>query len=123
MCYCVIWWDNGVVGVSSVRFIEMYMNVSDIQPAPLLPTPIPPNNDWEKERRSFNAMLPDLLKTHRDRVVAIHNGQVVESGTDIVSVGMRAYARVCYVPIYVDLVTDQPRVAVRIPSPRVSEIC
>ncbi|HMF38773.1 MAG TPA: hypothetical protein VKF17_19195 [Isosphaeraceae bacterium] len=50
--------------------------------------------------------------------VAIHEGQVVESGSDKLEVARRAYSRFGYVPIFVSRVTDEPIAPVRVPSPR-----
>jgi len=69
---------------------------------------------WEAEKRAFQKLLPALLPTHRGKFVAIHRGEVVESGDVEVAVGEAAYRSLGYVPIYVDLVTDQPRSPARI---------
>ena len=85
--------------------------------APVLP--VQSETKWRREQEAFRRLLPELLKTHRGEFVAIHEGQVVERGSDKLAVGGRAYARFGYVPIYVTLVTDQPLPAVRVPSPRI----
>jgi hypothetical protein len=52
--------------------------------------------------------------------VAVHNGTIVASGSDRISVALEAHQRVGYVPLYVGLVSDGPRSRrVRLPSPRV----
>jgi hypothetical protein len=38
---------------------------------------------FERERVAFERMKPELLRTHRGKVVAIYQGQVVQVGTDI----------------------------------------
>jgi Family of unknown function (DUF5678) len=73
---------------------------------------------FRSELEAFRRLLPELLQTHRDQYVAIHEGQVVGTGPDQIELADRAYERFGYVPILVTLVTDRPRV-VRIPSPRV----
>jgi hypothetical protein len=80
--------------------------------------PQPPETKWQRERRAFLRLLSSLLQTHRGQYVAIHEGQVVESGPDKVEVGLRAYARYGYIPIYVGLVTDEPLRMDRLPTPR-----
>jgi len=94
------------------------MTQRDTLPAPVLALPQPPDNKWERERQAFLRMLPDLLTKYRNQYVAVHEGQIVGSGDSLVDVAMRAYAQFGYVPIYVDLVTDQPPAPVRLPSPR-----
>jgi hypothetical protein len=91
------------------------MSQVEALPAPRLPEPV--TSKWRKEQQAFRRLLPDLLNTHRDRYVAIHDERVVEEGTDKLAVAGRAYARFGYVPIYVGLVTDQPLPLTRIPSP------
>jgi hypothetical protein len=92
------------------------MNSMETLPAPVLPSP--PEDKFRSEQRAFHEHLPELLRTHRDQYVAIHEGQVVESGADQIEVAERAYARFGYIPILVTLVTDRPRPVVRMPSPR-----
>ena len=92
------------------------MNSTETLPAPVLPSP--PEDRFRSEQRAFHKLLPELLQTHRDQYVAIHEGRVVESGADQIEVAERAYARFGYIPILVTLVTDRPRPVVRIPSPR-----
>ena len=92
------------------------MNSLDVLPAPTLPQPA--EDKWRKEQQAFLRLLPDLLSTHRDQFVAIHEGRVVESGPDKLEVAGKAYARFGYIPIYVSLVTDQRQPLSRIPSPR-----
>src|ERR1700720_3292371 len=92
------------------------MSQIETLPTPVLPTP--PEDKWRREQRAFRRLLPELLKTHRGQYVAIHEGQVVESGPDKLDVASRAYARFGYLPIYVSLVTEEPVPPVRLPSPR-----
>jgi hypothetical protein len=96
------------------------MNPSETRSAPVLP-PLP-QDKWRREQQAFHKLLPELLRAHRDRFVAIHEGRVVESGEDKLEVARRAYARFGYVPIFVSRVTEPPATAVRIPSPRVVRV-
>src|SRR5437879_2913411 len=88
-------------------------------PAPVLPPPGPPETKWQREQRAFLRLLPALLQTHRDKYVAIHNEQVVDCGDDELALASRVWAKHGYVPIHIELVTDQPLPPVRIPSFRV----
>lgn len=90
------------------------MNSTELFPAPILPSRA--EDKWRKEQQAFHTLMPELLKTYRDQFVAIHEERVVESGSDKLEVARRAYARFGYVPIFVSLVTDQPRKPIRIPS-------
>ncbi len=94
------------------------MSETQTFPAPVVEWP-PPETKWQRERRAFLKMLPQLLQTHRGKYVAVHEGKLVESGDDLIAVALQAYAHHGYVPIYVDLVTDEPPPVIRIPSPRI----
>lgn len=85
--------------------------------APTLPIHV--DDKWRREQQSFHRLLPQLLRSHLGQYVAIHEGNVVESGADKLEVAARAYARCGYVPIFVSLVSDCVPRAVRVPSPRV----
>jgi hypothetical protein len=73
---------------------------------------------WREEYRAFMNLLPELLKTHRDKFVAIHNAGVVAVADTLKDAAMEAYERVGYVPLHVGLVSDAPLPTVRVPSPR-----
>jgi len=92
------------------------MSSNELLAAPVLPAP--PEDKWRREQQAFHKLLPELLGTHRDQFVAIHEERVVESGSDKMDVARRAYERFGYVPIFVSRVTDRPLTAIRIPSPR-----
>lgn len=96
------------------------MENSDILPAPVIDIPGPVETKWERERKAFARLLPELLPKCRDKYVAIHEEHVVETGDTLVEVAERAYARLGYIPIYVGLVAEQPLRRARIPSPRSS---
>ena len=92
------------------------MNQLEMLPAPELPIPV--MDKWRSEQQAFRRQLPELLGTHRNLYVAIHDGQVVESGNDKLQVASRAYARFGYIPIYVTLVSDDTVPVTRILSPQ-----
>jgi PHD/YefM family antitoxin component YafN of YafNO toxin-antitoxin module len=82
-------------------------------------SPLPsPDDEWEQGRQAFERMRNELLKTHKGQFVAILNNQVVDADAEIGTLAKRVYARFGYRPIYMQKVTEQPRVA-RILSPRV----
>lgn len=101
-----------------------------IKPAPVLdmsrirtvpphpPLPAPPRDKWDREYQAFLDMKSRLLQTHDGLYVAVHDGNVVETGPDKLAVLQRAYERHGYVPIFVGLVTDKPIPVLRVPSPR-----
>lgn len=87
-------------------------------PAPML-TPLPSKNEkWEREYAAFLEMLPELLQTHRNRFVAVHEERVVDCGDDKIALALRVYEKYGYIPIYVGLVSVE-RPIVRIPTFRV----
>jgi hypothetical protein len=90
-------------------------------PPPVIEWPPPPRNKWEREYRAFLRLLPELLKSHRGKYVAVHEERAVGSGDDKVDLAWKMYEKYGYVPIYVGLVTDQPLPPSRMPSPRTCE--
>jgi hypothetical protein len=77
-------------------------------PAKLHTVQLPgPATKFERERQAFHRLLPELLKTHRGRYVAIHNEQMVDEGPDRLSVAMRVLQQIGNVDIYVGLVSEQ----------------
>jgi hypothetical protein len=84
----------------------------DISPPP------GPDDEWEQGRQAFERMRNELLKTHKGQFVAILNNQVMDADAEIGTLARRVYARFGYRPVYMQKVTEQPRVA-RILSPRV----
>jgi hypothetical protein len=86
-------------------------------PAPVLgPTRQP--SKWEREYQAFLHLLPELLKTHRGKFVAIHNEKMVDSDSDELALILRVHREHGYVPIHVDLVTEQPPPIHRLPHYR-----
>ena len=80
--------------------------------------PLSPDDEWERGRQAFERMRSELLKTHKGQFVAILNNQVIDADAEIGTLARRVYARFGYCPIYMQKVTELPRVA-RIFSPRV----
>ncbi len=93
--------------------------MSDILSPPVVEVilPAPESSKGEREYQSFLRLLPQLLATHCGQYVAIHNGEVVDSGPDDIALVQRVHARVGYVPIHVGFVTN-PLPVVRIPHYR-----
>lgn len=80
--------------------------------------PPPPADKFAREKAAFYRLLPELLTTHRGRYVAIHDEQVVETGTDRLAVALATMARIGAVDLYVGLVSDEPPRELRITGPR-----
>ncbi|NUQ62754.1 MAG: hypothetical protein HUU20_09705 [Pirellulales bacterium] len=93
------------------------MSETTSQSAFTVELPRPEPTKGEREYQAFLQLLPDLVKTHKGKFVAIHNSQIVDSDTDDVALILRVQAKVGYVPIHVGLVTEQPPV-MRIPHYR-----
>jgi hypothetical protein len=92
------------------------MSTTETWPAPDLSARH--DDKWRREQRAFHDLRPGLLRTNPGQYVAIHEGQVVESGDDKLAVARRAYDRFGYVPIFVSRVTAGPPGPARVPSPR-----
>ena len=72
-----------------------------------------PEYFW-RDRETFLRMLPELLKTQRDKWVAIYHGEIVDQADTSRELVDRVYGKYGYRAIYMDQVTE-PRVY-RIPS-------
>lgn len=67
----------------------------------------PPRNKWEREYRAFQRLLPELLKTHRGKYVAIHEEQVIDSGDDRLELIFRVLPNVGGVSVHIGHVTEE----------------
>ena len=65
---------------------------------------------FRREVTAYERLLPELLETHRGKVVAIHDGQVIEVGDSKRAVVERVHERLGEVSLYMQRVTHQPRV-------------
>ena len=84
-----------------------------------LPPPPPPRK-LERERAAFLGLLPELLKTHRGKYVAVHEGRVVAEGDTRLEAAVAAHKTVGYVELYVGLVALPPEEeTIRIPHYRI----
>jgi hypothetical protein len=86
----------------------MSANETITLPAPVIDLSLSPRTKWQREYQAFQRLLPQLLKTHRGKYVAIHDEQVVDSGDEALSVALRVLARVGNVDIHVGLATEEP---------------
>jgi len=68
----------------------------------------------EPNRTTFQQLLPDLLKTHKNQFVAICQGRLVDADPDRVALIQRTRAQ-GYCPVYIQKMTKEPRV-VELPS-------
>jgi hypothetical protein len=77
-------------------------------PAPVINPPGPNWTKWEREYPAFLRLLPELLARHHGQYVAVHEGQVVDSGEDKLALALRVLAKVGNVAIHVGRVTQEP---------------
>ena len=98
---------------------EKIMTQAEVLPAPELEAFVHGKSKWEQERSAYWRLLPTLVSKYRDQYVAIHEGQVVDSGTNQVELALRVYRRFGYIPIYVGLVSNDPWRMFRVPTPRI----
>jgi hypothetical protein len=84
------------------------MNEPSIQSGTVVELAAPPRTKWEREYQAFRQLLPQLLATHRGQYVAIHDGQVVDSGDDKPALALGVLNKVGNVAIHVGLVSEEP---------------
>lgn len=63
-----------------------------------------------QEQAAFERMKPELLKTHKGKFVAIHDGKLVDSDADEETLVERVYSKFGYHTILITEVTLTPRV-------------
>jgi hypothetical protein len=95
------------------------MSQAELLSSPELESCIHDSSKWEQERIAYWRLLPELISQYRGQYVAVHGGEVVDSGPDQVEVALRVYRKFGYVPIYVGLVSNDPVRMLRVPTPRV----
>jgi hypothetical protein len=78
----------------------------------------PPLGKWEREFHAFQRLLPELRKTHLGEFVAIHDERLVDCDRDEIALILRVHGKYGYVPVHVELVTDQAQAPIRVPHYR-----
>ena len=69
----------------------------------ILPKPV--LTKGQREYQAFLRLLPSLLMTHQGKYVAVHEGEVIDSDDDDITLILRVRARIGLAPIHVGLVT------------------
>lgn len=100
---------GAVISAEDYRALDAWKEQSDLGQLPA---------QFLEDRAAFQRMLPELLKTHKGKWVAVYKGQVVDSAENVGDLAVRVYARLGYQEIYMDEVLEEPRVY-RILSPRI----
>ncbi len=70
------------------------------------------------ESEAFEAMHAELLQTHRDHYVAVHEGQVVDADTEARALYLRIRERYGAMPVLIRQVTAEARPTLVFRSPR-----
>ena len=65
---------------------------------------------WHAEKAAFQKLLPELLKTYREKWVAIYQGKVVDSDEKEGELMYRVALKYGDAPVYIDEVLGKPRV-------------
>lgn len=81
--------------------------------------------EWEKlsrEMAAFRAMLDELLQKYEGQYVAIHQGKVIGSDTDLSALHKRMYYEMGSTPVLYERVTTDPKREIVIRSPRLERI-
>ena len=78
----------------------------------------PPASKWEREHRAFQRLFPELLKSHPDQYVAVHDEHVVDSDTNERALVERVLKRVGNVSIHIGYVAERALPPLRVPHYR-----
>jgi len=74
---------------------------------------------FQREKRAFELLKPELLKTHRGQYVVVRDQKAVMFGHNKTKLAKQAYKKFGYVPLYIGLVEEEPEV-IHFPTPKVS---
>ncbi|MCL4500021.1 MAG: hypothetical protein M1335_07270 [Chloroflexi bacterium] len=66
--------------------------------------------EWHEGKDAFQRLLPELLKTYREKFVAIYKGRVVDSDGEEGELMYRVALKYGDTPVYIDEVLEKPRV-------------
>ncbi len=77
----------------------------------------PYNRKWKEEIAAYDAMWPELLKTHKGKWVAVHGGKIVDIDRSREKLITRVYAQFSRrTPIYIEQVVETRYRIVNIPG-------
>lgn len=76
----------------------------------------------QREETAFQSMFSQLLLKYEGQYVAIHQGEVIDSDTELMKLHNRVYLKIPELPVLFKKVTTQPEREIVIRSPRVERI-
>ena len=77
------------------------------------------SGSFEREVAAFERLMPSLLEQYADKYVAVHQGKVIASGDEKLSLLHQVREEFGQVACYIEKVTPEYPQTVRIPSMRV----
>jgi len=86
---------------------EVPVGKARVSVCPVVTPPVSTDGKFERERAAFFRLLPELLKTHRGKVVAIHEERVLVVGEESVPVIQEAIKLVGHVELFVQRVLEK----------------
>lgn len=81
--------------------------IEQVFEAPQIPEHDDQDDKWQRDRRAFYRLLPELLKTLRGKWVAVYNEEVVEIGDSLQQVLKRFWERFPKTEVYIQLVDEE----------------
>lgn len=75
-----------------------------------------------REENAYKRMFYQLLLEYEGRYVAIHDGRVIDSDTELMKLHNRVYLKISELPVLFKKVTPEPEREIVIRSPRVERI-
>ncbi len=81
--------------------------------------------EWDilrREETAFKKMFYQLLLDYEGQYVAIHQGEVIDSDTELMRLHNRVYLKIPELPVLFKKVTTEPEREIVIRSPRIERI-
>jgi hypothetical protein len=72
----------------------------------------------KEEEEFYQAQLPDLLSNYQGRYIALHNGEVIDSDTDELTLYLRVRQSYPTIGVLIKRVTTEPETTWHMRSPR-----
>ncbi len=81
-------------------------------------TQTPPESEFERQKRAYENLPPEVLAQYHGQFVAAHNGVILESDNNFQALTQRFVRNHGYIPVYITKVGGKLRVTIPARLPR-----